>query len=195
MQILSYLDSVVIVNETISVARFIERFAIFNAFIHYWKNSRFTIHKFVFVLVFTFIAVRRLIWTWASKVTFNIAWAMIQALKVKLNSWLFEIWPRINGRRPADCKLRWPTVSFKLRTGPNRMSEHYVKSYLGVLSITRSDTVSVVTATSRQTRILVKKAIVLAFNSWLLIWAFWIYRSWCCTICRLAYSICQKAIY
>ena len=76
-----YLDLVVVVDEAVSIARLIERFTISNAIIHYVKDSRFAIHEFVFILIFAFVAISRFIRTRTSKVTFNITWTMIKALK------------------------------------------------------------------------------------------------------------------
>ena len=82
-----------IVDKAISVARFIEGFAIFNAVIHYWQNSWFTIHELIFILIFAFVAVRWFIWAGASKVTFNITWTMIQTLKIVWHQFLsIKIW-------------------------------------------------------------------------------------------------------
>ena len=53
-----YLDLVVIVDKTVSVTRLVEWLAVFNAAIHYCKNSGFTVQKFIFIAIFTLIAIR-----------------------------------------------------------------------------------------------------------------------------------------
>ena len=72
---------VVIIDKTISVTRLIEWLAVFNAVIHYCKNSEFTVQEFIFITIFTLIAIRGFVWARATKIAFNITWTVIQALK------------------------------------------------------------------------------------------------------------------
>ena len=174
------LNHVVVVNETVSIARLIERFALFNTTIHYRKNSWFAVHELIFILIFAFVAVRRFIWAGTSKVTFNITWAMIQTLKIVF---IYSI-PYATGIQ--SWISRWIITSPFL---PKNMNSH-----LRIFSITICDTISVITTTTRQAGILLEKAVILTCNSCLLILTFWINRSGCCTICRLAHSLCQEAI-
>ena len=68
-------------------------------------------------------------------------------------------------------------------------------SHLRILSVTICDTVPIVTTATGQAGILLKKAVIFACNSRLLILTFWINWSCCCTNRWFAQSLCQKAIY